>query len=148
MNASRNIAAEYPHAECCPAAAMSYVPWHQWEDIYNPDEAHGCGTVFPSLNLPFTVYCRKTACRKEHCKHALLLEHVQQLGFMTDDIQLFLNTHPDCEEALRALRYYLAAERNARAEYEAHCGSLTLEGLANCSRYDWIHGAWPWETEG
>ncbi len=75
------------------------------------------------------------------------LEYVQQLGFITDDIRLFLNTHPDCEEALCALKYYIAAEQKARADYEARYGVLTLEGLQNCDHYNWINGAWPWEAE-
>jgi len=72
---------------------------------------------------------------------------VQQMGFMTDDLRLFLNTHPDCEEAFDALKYFLAAERDMRKKYELHFGPLTLEGVEDHDRYSWIHGAWPWEME-
>ena len=75
------------------------------------------------------------------------LRKVQQLGFMTDDIRLFLNTHPDCCEALRALKYYIAAEREAREDYEKCYGPLTLEGTEACGEYEWINHAWPWEVE-
>lgn len=34
--------------------AMSYVPWQVWRDIFQPDEALHCGTIFKELNLPFT----------------------------------------------------------------------------------------------
>lgn len=35
------------------ALAMSYVPWQQWEDLYEECEALERGTAFPSLYLPF-----------------------------------------------------------------------------------------------
>ncbi len=73
---------------------------------------------------------------------------VQQMSFMIDDLRLFLNTHCDCEEALCALKYYIAAEREARKNYEKQYGPLTLKGIEGCDRYEWVCGAWPWEMEG
>ena len=35
------------------ALAMSYVPWHSWEHLFEADEALQRGTAFPSLELPF-----------------------------------------------------------------------------------------------
>ena len=75
------------------------------------------------------------------------LRTVQELGFMTDDIRLFLDTHPNCEEAFCALRYYIAAEKEAKSEYEERYGSLTLEGISECRGYDWTNHVWPWEME-
>ena len=77
-----------------------------------------------------------------------LLLQVQQLGFMTDDLRLFLNTHPDCDDALCALKYYIAAERDAVKEYEKKYGPLTLEGVEQHDCYSWINRPWPWEMEG
>ena len=76
------------------------------------------------------------------------LLRVQQMGFMTDDLRLFLNTHPEDEDALYALKEYLALEADARAAYEERYGSLTLESAVCSGRYDWIDHAWPWEAEG
>ena len=75
------------------------------------------------------------------------LKKVQELGFMTDDLRLFLNTPPDCEDAFCALQYYLAEEKEAVKDFEKRYGSLTLEGTAECRGYDWINHAWPWEME-
>ena len=76
------------------------------------------------------------------------LLRVQQMGFMTDDLRLFLNTHPEDENALHALRQYIALEAEARSAYEERYGSLTLESAACGGRYDWTDHAWPWEAEG
>ena len=75
------------------------------------------------------------------------LRRVQQLGFMADDLRLFLNTNPEAAEALCALKKYIVREREAREEYERRYGLLTLEGLEKADEYAWIHHAWPWEVE-
>lgn len=80
-------------------------------------------------------------------KRTELLKRVQQYGFMTDDLRLFLNTHPQCQEALCALKRYIELEREAIKEYEQAYGSLTLEGVENSCRYDWIDDPWPWKWE-
>ena len=33
--------------------AMAYVPWQNWEPMYNEEQALERGTAFPSLDLPF-----------------------------------------------------------------------------------------------
>ena len=76
-----------------------------------------------------------------------LLKRVQQLGFMTDDLRLFLNTHPCSNEALKVLKRYIALERAAKAEYEKTYGPLTLEAVEGRCQYDWIKKPWPWEME-
>ncbi|MDD3410966.1 MAG: spore coat protein CotJB [Eubacteriales bacterium] len=81
------------------------------------------------------------------CPQETKLRRVQQLGFMVDDLQLFLDTHPQCREALCALQRAIALERTARLDYEQSYGPLTLEAMENRCRYDWISGPWPWEGE-
>ena len=75
------------------------------------------------------------------------LRRIQRLGFMTDDLRLFLNTHPGSQEALAQLKRYLALERAAKQDYEQAYGPLTLEAMENRCQYDWICRPWPWEVE-
>ena len=72
---------------------------------------------------------------------------VQEAGFMADDLQLFLDTHPDSQEAFGMLKEYLRREREARAEYESNYGPLTLQSMEGRSQYDWSCHIWPWELE-
>lgn len=76
------------------------------------------------------------------------LRRVQQYGFMTDDIRLFLNTHPGCEGALDALQRYIALEKAEKEEFEKRYGPLTLEAMESRCAYDWIACPWPWHVEG
>jgi len=32
---------------------MCYVPWQQWNQIYDLEKGFHCGTIFPELNKPF-----------------------------------------------------------------------------------------------
>ena len=40
-----------PKEKC--SLAMAYVPWQNWETMYNEEQALTQGTAFPSLDLPF-----------------------------------------------------------------------------------------------
>lgn len=33
--------------------AMAYVPFQQWGEVYNSDQAFNSGTLFPELDFPF-----------------------------------------------------------------------------------------------
>ncbi len=36
--------------------AMSYVPYQQWQNIYDTDDAFAAGTLFADLDKPFLGY--------------------------------------------------------------------------------------------
>ena len=42
-----------------PVYAMAYVPFQQWGEVYSCDKALMRGTLFPCLDLPFTMGCCK-----------------------------------------------------------------------------------------
>lgn len=33
--------------------AMGYVPWQNWNTVYDIEKGLSCGTIFPELNKPF-----------------------------------------------------------------------------------------------
>lgn len=39
-----------------PHLAFAYIPYQQFENIYSPEKALCCGTVFKDLNIPFKYY--------------------------------------------------------------------------------------------
>jgi hypothetical protein len=42
---------EIPKNKC--SLAMAFVPWQNWERLYNEERAFDTGTVFPSLDFKF-----------------------------------------------------------------------------------------------
>ena len=35
------------------APGMCFVPWQKWQDVYDIDQAIGCGTIFKELYKPY-----------------------------------------------------------------------------------------------
>lgn len=76
-----------------------------------------------------------------------LLKKVQEADFFALDLQLYLNTHPECE---RALALYTDAIKEAKAlrdEYEANYGPLTAARASGKSPWQWSKNPWTWEKE-
>lgn len=40
--------------------AMAYVPWQNWDKVYDPEAALKVGTIFPDLYKPY--YGKRGAC--------------------------------------------------------------------------------------
>lgn len=40
---------------CCTQLAIASVPMQVWREVYRPETAFMNGTIFPELNLPYTV---------------------------------------------------------------------------------------------
>ncbi len=66
---------------------------------------------------------------------------VQMADFAVNDTRLFLDTHPNDEAALAAMKCYRKKAAIAREEYEKRFGPLTIfsEGCG-----EWTADPWPW----
>ena len=79
-----------------------------------------------------------------------LLSHINQVSFAVDDVKLFLDTHPDDQEALAFFENYSRQRNMALKEYAAAYGPLTVD-TSDCSRgkrWNWINEPWPWQEGG
>ena len=73
-----------------------------------------------------------------------LLRKIQELSFAKVECELFLDTHPDCRQALD---YYhrLIDELGAYVmEYENAYGPLTAAASIG-DKWTWVDGPWPWQ---
>lgn len=73
-----------------------------------------------------------------------LLKRVYETGFALDDVQLYLDTHPMDQEAMKY--YYFAQKANQQAvkAYELAYGPL-MSDRVNSENWNWIKNPWPWE---
>lgn len=74
-----------------------------------------------------------------------MLRRVQTLTFAVTDMALYLDTHPNCRSGLAWFQKQKRALCEAREEYEAKYGPLTVEAAGEDGRWNWIDGPWPWE---
>ncbi len=74
-----------------------------------------------------------------------LLKNVQYYSFAVLESAMFLDTHPECAEALAYYNKYKKLWEEAKAEFEAKYGPLTIASDANNDCWQWANGPWPWE---
>ena len=83
-------------------------------------------------------------CRKD------LLRWINIVSFAVDDVQLFLDTHPEDQEALNYFHEYNKLRKEALMEYAKYYGPLTIDSAhASCKdKWAWINEPWPWQEGG
>lgn len=81
------------------------------------------------------------------CKHPLMVK-IMELSFTMDELRLYLDTHPDCQEAMNYYDELQSQRSSVVAEYEAQFGPLTTYGNVDvtCGEWKWARGPWPWQN--
>ena len=76
-----------------------------------------------------------------------LMDIINKTSFAVNDIQLYLDSHPDCPKGLAYFHEHNQLRNAALKEYSRRFGPLTMETASEGSKghWDWIHGKWPWE---
>lgn len=79
-----------------------------------------------------------------------MLHHINVISFAVDDIKLFLNTHPDNQEALNYYQEYSRLRNEALKKYAEEFGPLTVDYAMRSDSYtwNWINDPWPWQEGG
>ncbi len=77
-----------------------------------------------------------------------LYEKIRSLGFVKAELELYLDTHPDCRTALDYYYKTLAELKKLTDEYQNTVGPLTAMGVTDTERWTWVDGPWPWQTAG
>lgn len=80
------------------------------------------------------------------CKEDLL-NQINEISFAVYDTLLYLDTHPEDQEALEYYREMQSKRNAAAAEYGERFGPLTIDCSSatanNC--WQWAQQPWPWE---
>ncbi|MBQ2275379.1 MAG: spore coat protein CotJB [Lachnospiraceae bacterium] len=76
-----------------------------------------------------------------------LLKYIYEVSFAVNDITLYLDTHPEDEEALQYFCKYKTLREKALKEYAHYFGPLTLDSATCSSKWSWGKMKNPWEVE-
>lgn len=76
-----------------------------------------------------------------------LFKIITDVSFALDDVKLFLNTHPNCYEALKYYSDYQKIRNIAIKEYTYQYGPLSAYNVNICDKWSWCNEPWPWEGE-
>ena len=74
-----------------------------------------------------------------------LMKKIQQLAFANIESELFLDTHPECRQALESFKEVVKNLNAAREEYSAKYGPITSTDVEG-EKWTWAEGMWPWHT--
>ncbi len=123
----------------CAPLARSYVPMQQSAaQQYDAADALKRGTLFPGLDLPFM-----NMVNMEDVSGTPLGE-VMALSFVSHELQLYLDTHPQDAEAFTLLKSVLGLADEAKRRYTARYGPLCPDDLQRSESFDWADDPWPW----
>ncbi len=75
------------------------------------------------------------------------LFNVMSFSFAINDMNLYLDTHPDDTSALYFLEELIKEEHKAKEEYMKTYGPLTVNKTKG-DKFTWLDSPWPWEDLG
>lgn len=76
-----------------------------------------------------------------------LMKKIQELSFAKVETELFLDTHPECKQALDYHHKIVDELDMAMSEYQNKYGPIVSGGVIGDS-WSWVEGAWPWQMNG
>lgn len=141
--------------------AIASVPVQSWGELYSQDEALRTGTIFKELDKPFFAAEQITAPlsfsgdllkspEEQKCEEKML--EIQKTSFVMDDLRLYLDTHPEDQDALVMLKEIMGRRKQQLSEFALRFYPLTMDCMAeiyerepSSSCYCWQKGAAPWE---
>ena len=81
-----------------------------------------------------------------NCTSRNLKNRVKALSFEILETVLYLDGHPDCEQALAHYNALILQLEEATEEYEDKYGPLTIFSNTH-DTWKWVSSPWPWESE-
>lgn len=123
--------AEQPAARQSTATAvpaMVTIDMQRLGEFYEPQAALKAGTLYPELHKPMNGY---------HPCGGLCADEKQRIAFTLWELRLYLDTHPDDQEAFALLRQLCTALGPNYAT------TFLPDDCAN--GWTWTNAPWPWE---
>ncbi len=122
--------------------AMSYIPMQESAaPAYESEEALMRGTLFPGLDLPFMNLVN------EKMPDTPMAE-IMAIDFVADELELYLDTHAEDEEAFALYQTFLALQKEAHERYTRRYGPICQKDMLGMNDYAWLKDPWPWEYQG
>ncbi|HIS86928.1 MAG TPA: spore coat protein CotJB [Candidatus Caccenecus avistercoris] len=114
-------------------------------NVVSPMEGFLRGNMFKDEYEPYknlTYFKLNPSNDKER-----LLYQVMAYSFAINDLNLYLDLHPDNKGMLDLFKKYVKEEKELCNEYVNKYGPLEVNEVKG-QKFDWINSPWPWETRG
>lgn len=80
-------------------------------------------------------------------ERSALFGQIGEVSFVIDELRLFLDTHPDCREALAMYETNRARRRELIDSYTAKYGPIEAYSAGGETEWNWTDAPMPWESE-
>ena len=124
---------------------ISDVDFNRNNNLLSPMEGFLRGNMFKDEYKPYKNYTYFKLHPKND-KEKMILE-IMALAFALNDLNLYLDLHPDNKEMFNYFKKYAEEKENLVKEYEKKYGPLVLTGDKG-QKYNWLDSPWPWENRG
>ena len=120
----------YPKADFCPFNCDN--PKEQSDNLTQTDTETNA------------LYNDKSEINSLQCE---MIRQIQEIDFAIIDLNLFLDTHPHCTEALELFSELAHTSNNLKNEYQSKFGPLYASKCLNNTPFEWVDKCrkWPWE---
>ncbi len=121
------------------------VDFSRTVNVVSPMEGFLRGNMFKDEYEPYknlTYFKLNPSNDKER-----LFYQVMAYSFAINDLNLYLDLHPDNKEILELFKKYVKEEKELCNEYVKKYGPLEVSEVMG-QKFDWINSPWPWETRG
>ncbi len=99
-----------------------------------------CNMKMESRNMNNSRGCRNERTEKE------LMDIITKVSFAMDDTRLYLDTHPDCPEALEYFKKMQNLRHEAVREYTEKFGQIMSYHAGSCDDWNWNSAPLPWHS--
>lgn len=121
------------------------VDFNRTGNVLSPMDGFLRGNMFQDEYEPYknlTYFKLNPSNDKER-----LFYQVMAYSFAINDLNLYLDLHPDNKGMLDLFKKYVKEEKELCKEYVNKYGPLEVNEVMG-QKFDWINSPWPWETRG
>ena len=114
--------------------------------LVSVDEGFLRGNMFASEYKPYKNYTVKKIIPRTK-REELLLE-IMELSFAINDLNLYLDLHPEDSKMLKKFNDLVEKSCKCEMEYVKNYGALEVIDNTSDEKFEWIKNPWPWDNEG
>lgn len=115
------------------------------DDLTTIYEGFNRGNMFNNLYDKYKNYPINKLQAKNK-KEDMILE-IMALSFAINDLNLYLDLHPNDYEYLKKFKEYVDLSCKKEMEYVKLYGPLEVIDSDDAKKFIWINNPWPWESE-
>ena len=111
----------------------------------NPNEGFQRGNMMRDEYIPYKNYNAISLIPTNEQEKKMY--EVMKYAFAIVDLNLYLDLHPEDEDAYHLFQRYVEEEKKARKEYNEMYGPVEVTN-AKYRTYEWDKNPWPWDNLG